>query len=174
MSVYLLLLFDTNLLLQIGSLALWGFAATIVMTTIMSLAQEVRVSRMSLPFMLGSMVTPDRDRAQLMGFIGHMVNGWFIALLYGFIFESWGQAGWWQGASIGFVHGLFILTFIIPALPGIHPRMASERHGPTPTRQLQPPGFMGRNYGWSTPVVTLAAHIVYGAILGGLYVFVQY
>lgn len=162
-----------ELILQLGSLALWGFAATIVMTTIMSMAQELRQSRMSLPFILGSIFTPDRDRAQLIGFIGHLINGWLFAMLYAFIFESWAQAGWLLGAVLGLIHGLFILTFVIPALAGIHPRMASERHGPTPTRQLQPPGFMGRNYGWRTPIITLLAHGVYGCILGGLYIFVR-
>lgn len=162
-----------ELILQAGSLALWGFSATIVMTTIMTMGQEMRLSRMSIPFMLGTMVTADRDRAQLIGFVVHIVNGWIFALLYAFMFESWDQTGWTLGALIGGVHGLFVLTFLVPALPGIHPRMASERHGPTPTRQLQPPGFMGRNYGWRTPFIALLAHVVYGAILGGLYVFVR-
>lgn len=162
-----------ELILQLGSLALWGFAATIVMTTLMTMGQELRLSRMSLPFMLGTMITPDRDRAHLIGFLGHMINGWLFAIFYAFIFESWGQAGWGLGAGIGLVHGLFILTFLIPVLPGVHPRMASERHGPTPTRQLQPPGFMGRNYGWRTPFITMLSHVVYGSILGGLYIFVR-
>jgi hypothetical protein len=34
---------------------------------------------------------------------------------------------------------------VSPALPAMHPRMASEQDGPTPTKQLEPPGFMALN-----------------------------
>ena len=47
--------------------------------------------------------------------------------------------------------------------------MASEQHGPTPTRQLEPPGFLALNYGRRTPISVLVAHLVYGAILGAFY-----
>jgi hypothetical protein len=39
----------------------------------------------------------------------------------------------------------------------------------TPTRELEPPGLLGRNYGWPTPIVTLASHVVYGTLLGASY-----
>jgi hypothetical protein len=32
---------------------------------------------------------------------------------------------------------------------------------------LEPPGFLLRNYGRQTPIVTVVAHIAYGAIVGG-------
>ena len=35
-------------------------------------------------------------------------------------------------------------------------------------RQLEPPGFMGLNYGHRTPLTTLAGQAMYGAVLGGL------
>ena len=34
-------------------------------------------------------------------------------------------------------------------------------------RQLEPPGFMGLNYGRGTPLTTLLGQILYGATLGG-------
>ena len=40
----------------------------------------------------------------------------------------------------------------LPLIPGLHPRMASEYQGPTPTRQLEPPGFLALNYGRPTPI----------------------
>jgi len=70
---------------------------------------------------------------------------------------------------IGFVHGSFVLLAGMSLLPGLHPRMASEQHGPTPTRQLEPPGFLALNYGRRTPVSVLLAHLVYGSILGAFY-----
>jgi hypothetical protein len=56
----------------------------------------------------------------------------------------------------------------LPMLPYIHPRMASEYDGASTTRQLEPPGFMGLNYGPRTPLTTLAGQALYGTVLGGL------
>lgn len=92
-----------------------------------------------------------------------------FALSYALVFESWHRATWWLGAPIGLVHGMFVLVVAMPIIPGMHPRMVSEYFGPTPNRRLQPPGFLALNYGRRTPVVTLLAHLVYGAILGAFY-----
>ena len=46
-----------------GSVALWGFVATIFLTGIMAGSQGVGLTRMNIPYMLGSIFTPDRDRA---------------------------------------------------------------------------------------------------------------
>jgi hypothetical protein len=155
--------------MNMRSSGLWGFVGTVVLTGLMSASQRLGLTRMSLPFMLGTMVTPNRDRAQVVGFFVHLLNGWWLALIYAAAFQSWRRATWWLGALIGLVHGLFVLTTIMPLLPGAHPRMASELRGPTPTRQLEPPGFMGLNYGGRTPVTVLLAHLVYGGILGAFY-----
>jgi hypothetical protein len=45
--------------------------------------------------------------------------------------------------------------------------MASEYHGVSAPRQLEPPGFLAMNYGYGTPVSTLVGQIVYGLALGG-------
>jgi hypothetical protein len=152
-----------------ASWLLWGFVATVVLTTIMAGTQGLRLTRMSLPYMLGTMFTPSRDRAKLIGFGVHVVNGWLFSLLYVAAFHAWGHATWWAGATIGFVHAAFVLTAGMRLLPGLHPRMASEQHGPTVVRQLEPPGFLAMNYGYQTPVSVLVAHLAYGAILGLFY-----
>jgi hypothetical protein len=54
-------------------------------------------------------------------------------------------------------------------LPGLHPRMAGEDRGPTPTRQLEPPGLFALHYGQQTPAVVIIAHLVFGGILGLMY-----
>lgn len=155
--------------MNLDSVLLWGFVATIAMTTIMAASQGLGLSRMSMPYLLGTMLTPDRDRAMLVGFAFHLINGWIFALIYALAFESWGGAAWWRGTGIGLVHSLFVLLAGMNLLPSMHPRMANEQQGPSPTRQLQPPGFMGLSYGRRTPFVTIIAHLVYGAILGGFY-----
>jgi uncharacterized membrane protein YagU involved in acid resistance len=148
---------------------LWGFVATLALTTVMAGSQGLKLTRMNLPYMLGTMFTPNRDRAKLAGFGVHLLNGWLFAVVYAAAFESWRRATWWLGAGIGLVHALFVLLAAMPILPALHPRMASEQHGPTPTRQLEPPGFLGLNYGRRTPLSVILAHLVYGGILGRFY-----
>jgi hypothetical protein len=80
--------------------------------------------------------------------------------------EDLGLATWWLGTIAGLLHGLAVLIALMPILPAVHPRMASEQRGPEPTRALEPPGVLALNYGRQTPVVTLVAHVAYGAILG--------
>ncbi len=152
-----------------GSALLWGFVATLFLTGIMAGSQGMHVTRMSIPYMLGSIFTSDRDRARVIGMIFHFMNGWAFALIYAAAFESWGRANWWLGTSTGLVHAAFVLSAGMFILPGMHPRMAGETRGPTPTRQLEPPGFMALNYGVRTPVVIIIAHLIYGAILGTFY-----
>jgi hypothetical protein len=144
----------------------WGLAATTVLTTLMAGSQGLGLTRMSLPYMLGTLVTPDRDRAKILGIGLHLVNGWLFALLYLAIFHVWGGAGIARGALVGAIQAAFVLAVLMPAFPGLHPRMAGEHHGPSRRRQLEPPGFLALNYGYQTPVTVLIAHVVYGAILG--------
>ena len=154
-----------------GSWLLWGFVGTVVLTTLMSGSQTLGMTRMNLPYLLGTMFTPDRDRAKLTGVLLHFVNGWLFSLIYVAAFHAWGMATWWLGAITGMIHALFVLAVVMPVLPAMHPRMATEQYGPTVVRQLEPPGFFALHYGIRTPVSVLVAHAVYGAILGSFYSF---
>jgi hypothetical protein len=155
--------------MNVTSILVWGFAATIALTTLMAVSHGAGWSRMSIPFLLGTILTPNRDRALVVGVALHVLNGWVFALLYAVMLESIGWTRWWLGAGIGVVHALFVLAVGMPLLPGLHPRMVSEYFGPTPNRQLQPPGFFALNYGRQTPAVAIVAHFLYGAIIGGFY-----
>ncbi|MCS3855528.1 putative membrane protein YagU involved in acid resistance [Salinibacter ruber] len=160
----------TSLLaLNVGSALLWGLFATGLLTLLMSGSQGLGWSRISFPYMIGSMFTSHRGRAMGIGFLVYLAVGMSFALLYALVFESWQWATWWLGGLLGVFHGLFLLAVLMPALPDLHPRMASTHHGPTPTRQLEPPGFLALNYGRSTPVLTIVGHIVYGMLLGLFY-----
>ncbi len=152
-----------------GGSVLWGFVGTVVLTSVLAGCQALGLTRMNIPFMLGTMVTPDRDRAKVIGFGMHFLNGWLFAVVYAAAFQSWRRATWWLGALTGLVHALFVLVAAMPILPGMHPRMASEQRGPTPTRQLEPPGFLALNYGKRTPISVVVAHLIYGGILGAFY-----
>ena len=144
----------------------FGFVATAVLTAILVAAQLARQTRMDLPTMLGTLFTSDLDRSRVPGILLHFVNGQVFALVYASAFALIGRSGWLLGTAFGLVHGLLALTLIIPALPAIHPRMASERTG-LKFAVLEAPALFAQNYGRRTVAVTLVAHVVYGAILGG-------
>lgn len=154
-----------TLLADIPAVLLWGFVATAVMTIILYGSQVSGLSRLSLPFLLGTCLTANRDHAQILGFIVYMLGGWIFAFLYAMLFAATGTT-WWTGTIAGVVHGLFLLLVILPTLPHFHPRMASEYDGPSETRRLEPPGFLGLNYGYQTPLTTLVAQTSYGLVLG--------
>jgi hypothetical protein len=48
----------------------------------------------------------------------------------------------------------------MPVLPALYSGMASEQQDPTPTRQLEPPGFLALNYGYRTPLSVMLAHVL--------------
>ena len=151
------------------SWAIWSFVATVVLISLLAGSQNYGISRMNLPFLLGTVFTPNRDKAKLIGFFIHFINGWIFSLVYVVAFESIKYVSWWFGALAGLVHAVFVLTVIMPILPVFHPRMASEFQDPTVVRQLEPPGFWGLHYGIRTPVILIVTHVIFGVILGYFY-----
>src|SRR5919197_1913781 len=151
---------------SLGYPMLWGLIATVVMTSILEGGRGLGFSRMSLPFLVGTFFVANRKWAMILGFIIYIIGGWLFAFLYYFLFASVGIYTWWFGALAGLLHGLFLLVAALPLLPFVHPRMVSEYHGASTVRQLEPPGFLGMNYGYATPVSTLLGQVLYGATLG--------
>lgn len=150
-----------------GALA-GGFVGTLVLTTILRAASELRQTRIDLPFLLGTIFTADRGRAKALGYLLHFVAGLLFALIYYAIFLAIGRSGWWLGAIFGLAHALFSSTALVDVLlPIVHPRMGTPVTGADETALLEPPGFLMRNYGTRTPTVTMLAHIAYGALVGG-------
>jgi len=151
---------------NLDAVLLWALVATAVMTTVLQGSQGLGLSRLSLPFLFGTFVTADRRRAVLFGSLMYLAGGWAFAVLYFFIFASLGVAAWWVGAILGALHGLFLLVSL-PVMAQVHPRIASDHDAPSSEPKLEPPGFLGLNYGHRTPLTTLLAQMLYGAILGG-------
>jgi hypothetical protein len=150
-----------------GALA-GGFVGTLVLTTMLRAATEFRLTRIDLPFLLGTILTSDRIRAKAIGYVLHFGFGFLFALGYLWIFVSLGRSGWLIGAALGLVHGLFAGTALVNVLlPLVHPRMGTTFTAAGSTPLLEPPGFLMLNYGRSTPLVSLVAHAAYGAIVGG-------
>lgn len=155
--------------MNLFQVAVWGFVATVILTTMMNASQGLGLTRINLPFLLGTMLTADRDRAKIYGTLIHMLNGWVFSFIYAAVFEAYGRADLLIGLVGGLIHGAFVLIVLMPLLPELHPRMAGEQHGPTVTRRLEPPGFLGLHYGTGTPISVILAHLVYGGLLGTLY-----
>lgn len=149
-------------------MAVWGLAATVTMTGLLHGAAAFGMSRLSIPFLVGTIFTGNRHKATIAGFTFYIVGGWLFALLYFLFFASIGVFTWWLGALLGFLHGLFLLVVAMPLIPYAHPRMASTYDMPVARPQLEPPGLFGLNYGPGTPAAVLVAQTVYGAILGAL------
>jgi uncharacterized membrane protein YagU involved in acid resistance len=146
--------------------AVFGVAATAALTALLIAAQMAGLTRLDIPLMLGTIVTEDPDRARVAGFFLHLGFGQMFALGYALGFAVLGIATWWLGALFGLLHVAIALTVIIPLLPGVHPRLASERAGPETRTVLEPPGMLALNYGRETPLVSVVAHIMYGIVLG--------
>jgi hypothetical protein len=145
-----------------------GFVGTLVLTTALRGAGELGLTRMDLPFLLGTAISGDRTRAKALGYAMHFVAGQLFALLYLAIFSAIGHNGWELGALFGLLHGMFAGTALVNVLlPVVHPRMGTPLSAAADRPLLEPPGFMMLNYGRNTPLATVVAHVAYGAIVGG-------
>jgi hypothetical protein len=150
----------------LGALA-GGLVGTLVLTTGLRVARELGWTRMDIPLLLGTAFSPDRGRAEAIGYAVHFFNGLAFSFLYGLIFEAVGRAGWLFGLLLGVVHAGFAGGALVNLLlPAVHPRMGSPWTDATDAPVLEPPGFLLVNYGRATVLVTLVLHMAYGAIVG--------
>jgi len=155
-------------------MSLWGavvggLAGTLVLTTLMRAASELGLTRMDLPFLLGTALTEDRVRAKAFGYALHFGFGLLFALAYYAVFAVIDRSGFLLGSLFGLVHALFAGSALVNLLlPVVHPRMGTGFDAAGSAPLLEPPGFLLLNYGRQTPLVTVIAHVAYGAIVGGV------
>jgi hypothetical protein len=144
-----------------------GVLGTLVLSTLTKAASEMALTRMDLPLLLGTAVTENRRKARAIGYVFHLILGILFAMLYAGCFQMIGRSSWWLGALLGALHAVFTATVLVNVLlPTVHPRMATSETAANETALIEPPGFLMLNYGRSTFLVSLAAHIAYGAIVG--------
>jgi len=152
---------------MIASALAGGVIGTLAMTTMIKAASELGSTRMDLPLLLGTVVTDNRRKARAIGYVFHFVLGVAFAEAYGAFFAIIGRASWELGALLGALHAIFIATVLVSVLlPVVHPRMATPDTAANEITLIEPPGFLMLNYGRSTFVVTLAAHVAFGALVG--------
>ena len=128
-----------------------GMVATLVLTTMLTGATALRLTRVDIPFLLGTAFSANRDRAKVIGYGLHFVSGVVFAGGYWAVFHVIGEVTW------------TVLVNVL--LPVVHPRMGTPFSAANTTPLLEPPGFMLLNYGRATPLLTVAAHMIYGAIV---------
>ncbi len=144
-----------------------GFVGTVLLTSGMRAATAFQLTRIDLPFLLGTAFTLDRRRAKVVGYVLHFSFGLLFSLVYYAVFVAVDHAGFVLGALLGIAHALFAGTALVGILlPAVHPRMAHDLTAAQSSPLLETPGFMLMNYGRRTPIVAVAAHVVYGAVVG--------
>jgi uncharacterized membrane protein YagU involved in acid resistance len=149
-----------------GALA-GGVVGTILLTTALRAAGELGLTRMDLPFLLGTAVTVDRVRAKVIGYAVHFVFGLVFAVGYWAVFASTGHSGVVFGALLGVAHALFAGSALVSViLPAVHPRMGTGFDAAGSSALLEPPGFLLVNYGRRTMLAMILAHVAYGALVG--------
>lgn len=144
-----------------------GFLGTLLLTTIVRFASELGFTRMDFALILGTTMTRDRRRARAYGYALHFAFGLAIAFIYSGIFILLGRSSWQLGALFGVVHTLFLGAVVLNVLlPVVHPLMGTPETAANERALIEPPGFLMLNYGRSSFVVLLIAHIAFGAVVG--------
>lgn len=152
---------------MIASAIAGGLLGTVLLTTIVRAASEMNLTRMDFTLILGTMITTDRRRARAYGYGIHFGIGLIFALLYVAVFVAIHRASWWLGALFGALHAVFLGVVVINVLlPLVHPLMGTPETSASEHALIEPPGFLMLNYGRSTFVITLLAHMAFGAVVG--------
>jgi hypothetical protein len=143
-----------------------GFAGTLVLTTVERAAGELRLTRMDLPFLLGTAFTDNRRRAKMYGYVLHFMGGLIFAMAYGAFFATIGWSSVVLGGLLGALQAGFNGTVLVTVLlPIAHPRIGTPDTAANETALIEPPGFLLMNYGRNAFLITLGSHIAYGAIV---------
>jgi uncharacterized membrane protein YagU involved in acid resistance len=103
---------------------------------------------------VGSLLTQGYEKATLVGAFVHTAAGIFFGLIYTFLLIAVGHVGIWPnmlyGGLIGVVHGLLMALVLVAAVAEDHP-----------LQEFQQRGFDVAMSHW-------IAHVVYGAVVGGV------
>ena len=137
-----------------------GVIAGLFGTIVFALARFGGISVYSFEINAGALLTGGNIAAAspavwMIGFVAKLFMSGIIGWLYSGGFRLLGRAGWDLGAAFGILHWV-----IAGSVMGIS----------TATGKLvQDPGYYGVNLGWPTFVLLFVSHILFGVLVGGLY-----
>lgn len=147
-----------NWLLAAGA----GVVGAIAMTIMTDVSRAMGLIEANMSRYQGCLVTGRAEGGSALGagLIFHLMMGAVLALGYAVIFRTIGEATWWAGAIIGFVHWI-VAGLAFPLMDRANACVSDGR--------IRGFGVMGRNYGVMMIIGLLMGHVVYGAIVGGIY-----
>ncbi len=146
-----------------GNAIIAGLAGTAVMTVLMYMAKAMGMP-MDMPRILGLMFTKPENKVgtYIVGLMAHFMNGVIFALIYATLFTVLGLAGWTWGLVFGAVHGV-MAGLVMGMMHLVHPNMG-------PGKELPALGLFAKNISPMAPAGLIMLHLVYGAIVGAIYV----
>jgi len=146
--------------MRVGLAFVAGMIGWAVMVGLTILLRAVGATELNLSMIVGSLFTGQVSAGTwVLGFVAGLVISGLIALIYAAAFEGLHRSNWRLGLIGGAVHaaigGLFfgLLSSFHPAMPDL----------------IVPPGAFAANYGTVTVIGFIALHLLFGAIVGGMY-----
>lgn len=133
---------------NVGKGMIAGFAATVVLSALMVMKSAMGLMpELNVIAMLTQMMNAS---SPIVGWIIHFVIG---TLVWGTLF-AWldpsvpGHSHWLKGVVFGIAAWALMMVIVMP---------------------IAGAGFFGMQLGMMAPVMTLVLHIIFGAVLGGIY-----
>ena len=146
--------------MRAGLAFLTGVIAGAVMIALLITARIAGITEMNIALTLGSMITREITAGTwALGFLMHLALSGLIALIYASVFEAVRRSTWRLGLIGGAIHTA-IAGLVMLLIPAIHPIIPDV---------IAAPGAFGVNYGAATVATFVFLHLIYGAIVGGVY-----
>lgn len=145
--------------MKVGRAVVAGLAGGIAMTILGWLVRRMGVD-MNAELMLGTMMARPESGAWIIGFLIHMLIAVVFALIYAWGFERLThRAGVMVGLGFAVVHIVFA-GLVMLMMPVVHPMIPE---------MMPPPGAFMSGMGATGIVLFVIEHLMYGAIVGGVY-----
>ncbi len=145
-----------------AGLAFWaGVIGAAVMVLGMWIARLVGATDFNFGYWWGSMLFVNTSAASwIAGFVIHLIIGGLVGLAFAAAFEAIGRSNWWLGLAGGIIFAV-IAGLVVGGLSKVHPAIPGT---------IPDPGYFTANYGTASVIAFWIVYLVYGAIVGSMYV----
>ena len=138
-----------------------GAVGTAALTLMLALAPQLGSPALNFPLWDGTFFTLNLTWAVVLGYAVHFAIGMSLAVLFQrTVLPRYGSEAWLKGAAFGFLVWLTLMVAGFPLFDVLDPLAANGL--------LPSPGFFALGLGPTAPVMLLAAHLIYGAVVGAL------